>query len=625
MHHRGFGFVVPDDKKLFAEDVFIPKRKTCFAVDGDKVEAEVFMEKTSGKGYEGRVKKILVRGRRHLAGTLIEEIGKNRWDAYAPLLGNERELIVKCDPSEQVRVGERVLIEVSDWGTHYKPAKGKISAIIGHIDDPACDIQAAVEEFELKDAFSQEVEEELTKLPSKIGAKDCKGREDFTALECFTIDPDESKDFDDALSLSEERGGYLLGVHIADVSHYIKPKSALDKEARQRCNSVYFPGAVLPMLPPKLSNNLCSLKPSVKRLAVSVMIRLDAKGKVKSHKIVRSVIKSQKRFTYGEAKEILDGKKKSKHAPTLLLMEKVCYLLKAERAKRGAIEFAMPDLRLVVDTKGYVKRMQLVEYDISHQLVEEFMLMANEVVATRLCNEGKPLTYRVHEEPKQENLQDFAQYAAAFGFKLSTTPTNEEIQNLFDEIRESPFGKCLTTSFIRSMKLANYSTQNIGHYGLQLEHYTHFTSPIRRYVDLIIHRLLFNEVDPKADWDAIALKCSEQERLSAKAESSVTLLKKLRHLEQLNTKNNGCAFAATIVSIKPFGVIFEIDALFLEGMVSTYDLQSAPDWTYHQRKGKMVSKARKLSFQAGQKIFVNLTDLDLTRRETSWMINTKKK
>lgn len=600
IHPRGFGFVLPDNRDVYPEDIFIPKRWVLNAVDGDRVEVSVYPSRFSNKGPEGKVLKILERGRTHLAGTITYAAQKKQIYAYAPLLGEDQPIRI-LTPKRSLKPGDRIIIHVLEWGSKKKECLGEMSAYIGHISDPSLDLVAAVEEFELGDSFSEQVLQEAKSFGQSIPAEELKKREDLRHLECITIDPDTAKDFDDAVSLTKDKkGNFHLGVHIADVSHYVKPGSLLDKEASKRCNSIYFPGHVLPMLPHELSSHLCSLKPNVNRLAASILMRLNSHGELIDYRISRTVIKSKKRFTYKQAKEILEGKKKSKYSVQLQLMSALCGLLKKIRAKRGSIEFALPDLSIQLNEKGGVEKVELVEYDITHQLIEEFMLLTNEVVATHLSKKGKPLTYRIHEEPNPDNLRDFAHTAGLIGFKISEKPSAEELQDLFDKARGSPFGQFLATSFIRSMKLASYSTQNIGHYGLCLEHYTHFTSPIRRYIDLIVHRVLFNEIDLQQDLEKIALECSEKERHASKAEQSVIYIKKLRYL--LALKSEGCdVYHAVIVAIKPGGLIFELSEILFEGFAPS------PDKT----------------FRVGDKIKVCLTEVDLVSRQTEWSLKEK--
>ncbi len=596
VHQRGFGFLIPDDRAAFPLDIFIPKRATKGAVDGDSVEVAVNTRFVSEKGPEGRVLKILQRGRSHVAGTISYVGHKKNMYAHVPLLGDNQQMQILPSKERRLKVGDRIIIHVIEWGSARRDGLGEMSAYIGHINDPSFDVVAAIEEFDLDNAFSDHTLREAKSFGKNVTEKQVCAREDLRALDCTTIDPDTAKDFDDALSISKDKSGnYQLGVHIADVSHYVTPGSSLDTEARRRCNSIYFPGTVLPMLPHELSSHLCSLQPNVDRLAVSILMELDNTGELKNYRITRSVIQSKKRFTYREAKEVLDGNIKSPFLPKLKLMVELCGHLKRLRGKRGSIEFALPDTALQIDKDGIPTGVEIVEYDITHQLVEEFMLKANEVVATHLSKEGKPLTYRVHDEPNPENIKEFVATATALGFQIPEQPNAADLQALFDQARESPFGQFLAMQFIRSMKLASYSTQNLGHYGLGLEYYTHFTSPIRRYIDLIVHRLLFEEIDPKENFEQIALQCSEKERLSSRAENTVTLLKKIRLLNAIQIKNPDRTYKAVVTYVKPFGFAFEVSELLLEGFIN-----------------------QKSRFKTGNHVEVKLVHTDLITQEVEW-------
>lgn len=601
VHARGFGFLIPDERELFPVDIFIPAHATAGAVDGDTVEISINNRPFSPKGPDGWVTKILRRGRSHAAGIITHFGRDNQAYAYVPLLGEEQMMRIEPSEGREFQIGDRIIIRVLQWGSYKKESLGQMSAYIGHISDPSCDVIAAVEEYDLDDEFSEKILMEANHFGKQVSPKEMEFREDFTDLECFTIDPETARDFDDALSLTrDKKKNFHLGVHIADVSHYVREGSSLDREASKRCNSVYLPGHVLPMLPHALSSHLCSLKPNVNRLTLSVLLTFDESGELIKYGITRSVIRSKKRFSYQEAKEVLDGKKRSKHADTLHLMVELCNLLKKKRTARGSIEFALPDISIKIDDKGLPLEVTVVEYDITHQLVEEFMLKANEIVAYHLCQQGKLLTYRTHDQPNPDNIREFAALAKAFGFKITSQPTNEEIQQLFNEARESPFGQFLATAFIRSMKLANYSTQNIGHYGLGLEYYTHFTSPIRRYIDLVIHRLLFDGVSPSENLEKIALACSDKERLASKAENSVILLKKLRLLQMRQKSDPHYVYDAVVTQSKPNGIVFAITELLYEGYLPIAKSSLSPH------------------FRAGDKLQVSLQELDLITRETRW-------
>lgn len=623
-HPRGFGFVIPDRVEDSPQDIFIPKHAMGDAVDGDHVEVEVAPSSwESEKGPEGRIHHIVKRGRSHIAG-IVQNIGSsNTVHIYVPLLGANRPFIAPNHPAHPSKVGDRVILHVTNWGKNNSQSSGEICHFLGHISDPSIDVKAAAEEFGLPQEFSPDIVHEVLAIGTKVKPSDWTGREDLRDLVCFTIDPTTARDFDDAISLSrDKKGHYHLGVHIADVAHYVKAGSLLDREASERCNSTYFPGQCIPMLPEELSNHLCSLKPQVLRLTVSVVMVFDAEGTLLDSRITRSVIKSKKRYTYEEAKAILDGKKKSPHAEDMALMVELCLLLKKKRRERGSIDFALSESVLEVDDKGMPLGMKIVEYDISHQLVEEFMLKANETVATYFAKRKAPLLFRVHEEPPGENLQDFYQLARNLGFFLPPDPTQKDLQELFEKARVSSSAQQLAVGFIRSMKLATYSPENAGHYGLALEYYCHFTSPIRRYSDLITQRLLFDEQSEEIDLDAIAKKCSEQERISFKAEMSVKVLKKLRLLHRYFEKDPTHVYSATINRIKPFGISFEIASLMLEGFLHISQLGN-DYFLFDEQRGLLVGKHTGFTFTVGKIIDVRLLAVDFVLQESRWEMATE--
>jgi len=617
LHARGFGFVQLNDNSVYEEDIFVPKQFTLNAVDGDTVEVQV-NPVVSEKGPEGKIVTVLARGRTHVAGIIREVEKYGDMIAFVPMLGEGKRVVVQKHKKIPIQVGDRIIMEVIEWGTKDSETICKASRHIGHISDPSCDIPAAIAEYELRDKFPQAAIAEAKKIGSRVAQSAIKGREDFRKLECFTIDPETAKDFDDALTLSKnKKGHYHLGVHIADVSHYVQPGSALDLEAKERCNSTYFPRFCLPMLPSELSDNLCSLKPDVNRLTVSVLMEFDKEGNLVDYRIARSVIKSAKRFSYREAKEVLDGKLKSPHLPTLNLMVELCRLLKRKRYERGSIEFALPELVVLVDDKGVPYKTDYIEYDVTHQLVEEFMLKANEMVATHLSKHGKNLTYRVHDIPSEEHMKDFSLLAGAFGFRLSDKPTPNELQLLFDEALTTPYGPYLATSYIRRMRLAFYSPENIGHYGLGLTHYCHFTSPIRRYVDLVSHRIIFGESDDLEELEKIANHCSDRERISAKAEMSVNILKKLRLLNDLYEKDPTKQYEAIVTKVKNFGVYFEILDLMFEGFLHISELDN-DYYVYEESAMRLRGAYQGRMFTAGEKITVMLKNVDLILSSAEW-------
>lgn len=617
-HARGFGFVQADKKYGMEQDVFIPRPMMNGAVDGDRVSVKVVPGRRPEKGPEGQIMEILERAHSTCAGIISERHFDGQLIAYTPLFGKDHPILLKPFSERKLKIGDRIVMRVTDWPKKGHFTKASVSRYMGNIHDPSCDVPASIAEFGLRNRFPQKVVDEAKQFGTRVTSADKQGRKDLSHLECFTIDPDTAKDFDDAVNLKvDSKGNYHLGIHIADVSHYVAPGSLLDEEALKRCNSTYFPGVCVPMLPPALSDNLCSLREKVTRLTVSVLVTLDKDGKVLRHRIVRSFIKSRKRFTYRQAKEVLEGKRQSKHKDSLHLMVKLCKVLKKQRYKRGSLEFCLPELAILVDKQGQPTGTDYVEYDITHQLVEEFMLLANEIVAKHLTKKGKNLSYRVHEEPNDENIADFVNLVNTFGFDLPESPSPQQIQKLFDEVNETSYGRYLATSYIRRMKLACYSPENIGHYGLMLEHYCHFTSPIRRYVDLVVHRTLFDGELSREDLEQACSTCSEQERLSAKAEFNVTMLKKLRLLQKWVSKEPQKQFPAIVTKVQPFGITFDILDLMLEGFIHVSQLEN--DYFIFDKQGMMLyGEMTGGTFTAGDQITVELFELDLIDMKTEW-------
>ena len=613
VHPRGFGFFQPDPSAKDGEEVFIPKHLVKDAVDGDTVEIEINPHSNWEKGPDGKVTAIIKRGRSHLGGTVYTINSKGVIYAHCPLLGASKPVIVES--KNKVKVGDRIILKVISWADEEKPAQGEITHILGHISDPSIDIEAAIKEYDLNAEFPKSVMDEAAKWGDEVAKKDLEKRNDLTALKTITIDPETAKDFDDALSISkDEQGLYHLAVHIADVAYYV---SCLDTEAFERCNSTYFPGFCLPMLPHELSSNLCSLQPGVIRLTVSVLMIFDTEGSLVSSKIVRSYIKSNKRFTYEEAKEVLDGIKKSPFLPELNLLVELCHLLKKKRSERGSIDFSLPDLVILVDKKGNPTGTKFVEYDITHQLVEEYMLKANELVAKHLDEHRKMVVFRIHEEPSKDNMEDFYALARSLGFFLPQKPTQQDLQVLFEKAKKTAFAQQLSVSFIRSMKLAYYSAENVGHFGLALEYYCHFTSPIRRYTDLIIQRLLFNEEGPNLELSKIALMCSEKERISFRAESSVKNLKKFRLLEQWIKEDPLKVYKAITTKVKPFGIFFELPDLMLEGFLHVSELED-DYFIFNPKTSSFTGKSTGKVHKVGETLNVKPIALDLILLESKW-------
>lgn len=534
-------------------------------------------------------------------------------------------MLVDPKPHKKLEIGDRLLLKVNDWGEKNAPVLCEILEHLGHISDARTDIPTALYEFKIPHVFPQKATQEAKAFGTSVNKSDMKGRKDLTELETFTIDPKTAKDFDDALSLQiEKNGGYRLYVHIADVSHYVKEGSKLDQEAQLRCNSTYFPGKCIPMIPHELSDNLCSLRERVIRLTLTVEMEFSATGDLVNYDIYRSFIKSNKRFTYEEAFEILEGTKRSKHADTLHNMVRLCQILKVKRSQRGSVDLALTETVIIVDEDGYPTGTEAVEYDITHQLVEEFMLKANEIVASVFVKAGMQTAFRIHEEPLEESMKEFFALARFLGFELPAEPSIPEVQRMFNLAKHTEFADRIAVAYIRSMKLAVYSCENVGHYGLSLEHYCHFTSPIRRYADLIVHRMLFTKEEPK-DLRKITEHCSEKERNSFKAEQSVLQLKKLRMIFAQFDEDPHHIFTGIISNVKPHGIYFELQPINYSGYVHISKLGD-DYYEYADDRNLMYGAHSGHELTLGDKIQLQLLRIDLIRCETEWeLLQVEKK
>ena len=625
VHAKGFAFVSPDNDTKYPQDIFIPKHLKGSAVDGDRVEVSISTHTKGDKGPEGQVQSIIKRGKDLFVGIIWMIPDKQTYLLYIPCLGKSRPALIQKSPKAMYKIGERLVVKVTDWGNEKKPLMCKVVEKIGKIQHAHTDIPAALKEFGIRKEFSEQVIDQVRMFSKKVTKKDLKGRKDFTHLETFTIDPETARDFDDALSLSEDAQGHFhLIVHIADVSHYVQEGTPLDEEAKHRSNSTYFPGTCIPMLPEALSNDLCSLKENVIRLTISVMIELSQEGTVLNYQIVRGFMKSQKRYTYQEAKDILDQKGQSPHYKTLKRMEKLCGLLKKKRFERGSIDLALSDVVIQVDQKGNPTGYQIVAYDITHQLVEEFMLKANELVAEEFTKRGQKSVFRIHDSPTEQNLAPFYDLAQSLGFSFSQKKDFSEIQKVFDLAKKTPYTEQLSVAYIRSMKLAIYSRENVGHYGLALENYCHFTSPIRRYSDLIVHRLLFSKIHQTdgAALDKIAKECSEKERLSFKAEIAIITMKKLRLLKKYQEKEPDRVYSGIVTKVKPFGVFFEVAPLQSEGFLHISDLN---DDYYIYQNAALIGQNSCKQYKMGSPLDLRLEEVNLILMETKWTLTHPKK
>ncbi|MBV9462789.1 MAG: ribonuclease R, partial [Verrucomicrobiae bacterium] len=502
MNERGFGFVIPDEPK--AGDIYISAENIGVAMHGDLVVCRLNRGRREKPGVaprrDGRIIRILKRANTTIVGTL------QKTNLFYHVIPDEPRIIQdiyvtppgKGEKEVKANVGDKVVVKLEPWESRHVNPEGHIIEVLGRPNDPHIDIISIIRKHHLPTSFPQEVLDEAAAFSPEVPAADIAGREDLRDQLVFTIDPEDARDFDDAISGdARPGGGWRLGVHIADVSHYVQPGTALDREARLRGNSVYLPDRVLPMLPEKLSNGLCSLNPNVARLTKSVFFEIDAQGNVESFRFAETVIHSRYRLSYPEALRHLQGKGGSEIAEKLQELWRLASLLRRNRFAAGSLDLEFPEIKVICDEQGRAVRIEKREYDISHQFIEEFMLLANEAVAASTQRDELPSLYRVHEDPDPEKLNDYRDFVMTYGYKAGDLSQRRELQSLIKQYQGSPEEYVLKLNLLKSLKRAAYEEHPKGHYGLAKENYTHFTSPIRRYADLVVHRVVASNLREK--------------------------------------------------------------------------------------------------------------------------------
>src|SRR6267378_2822363 len=496
IHQAGYGFLTSEMSGQ--PDVFIAAENTGTAMHGDRVVARMSRDEPHGriKGRrEGRVIRILERAHDTIVGTLqrsrnfyyvVPDDPRIVHDVYVGQVSNSPLATSKVAP----QVGDKVVVRLEAWESRHVNPEGEIIEVLGPASAPGIDMLSIIRKYHLPTEFPRDVLDKAKGIPETVDARQVEGREDLRGEFIVTIDPDDARDFDDAIQVEKTGSGWRLGVHIADVAAYVEPDSPLDREARRRGNSVYLPDRVIPMLPERLSNGVCSLKPGVDRLTHSVFIQFDKRGVAKSARFARSVIRSAHRLTYKQAYAILNSPPRDRLAERLHLAWELAALLRRKRFEHGALDLDFPEVKVWVDTQGKPVRLERVENDESHQLIEEFMLAANEAVARELKRRAIPTIYRVHENPDPEKLAEYREFVLSFNYKAGDLTHRSELQRLLASIRGKPEEQALKVGLLKSLKRARYDPQPLGHYGLAKTNYLHFTSPIRRYADLVVHRAL---------------------------------------------------------------------------------------------------------------------------------------
>ncbi len=612
MNARGFGFVINDDPGK--GDLFVAAEHTGVAMHGDIVEARIRRSRgplrESGRTtVEGEILRVVTRANTTLVGTYGR--GKNA----ANVLADDPRILLpillpgKPDPKLNPQPGDKVVVELNEWTRRYDPPTGRIIEVLGPADAPGVDMLSVIRKYRLPIQFPERITAAAERFPETVQPSDTTGREDLRDLAIFTIDPDDARDFDDAICVERDDRGWLLGVHIADVSHYVTPGSELDREAWERGNSTYLPDRVLSMLPERLSNGLCSLRPDEDRLAFTVWMRFDAHGKATTSSFSRSVIRSKKRLTYQEAFAVLEGRAHSPVEEELVRAWELASLLRRNRFAAGSLDLDFPEIKVRVDNDGRAIALEKVEHDASHQLIEEFMLAANETVAREIKNRTLPSIYRIHEKPDPEKLAEYRQTLAIAGYLVGDLTTKGEVQKLLKTLSGKPDEAVLKIGLLRSLKRATYDTRAVGHYGLAKVNYTHFTSPIRRYADLVVHRVLgamidtrIGKIQPSAkDLAVTAEHISTTERVSADAERESVKLKKLEYFSLQLEKKNPDHFTGLISDVKSYGLVVELLEYSLTGLVHVSDL--GDDYFHFDPvRRRMSGKRTEVQYEVGQSI-----------------------
>jgi ribonuclease R len=629
---KGFGFVTPSGRR--GEDVYVHSENMSHAMHGDTVVVRLIgtaRGRGRGKGprREGKVIKILERANETLVGTL------NKSSRFLYVVPDNPRIqhdiyIAPCDTGG-ARVGQKVVVRITEWASKHVSPEGVITSVLGDAGDPTTDLLSIIHQRGLRTDFSHALLREALRASQESGAHPLRGREDLRGATTFTIDPVDARDFDDAVSLTRSGSNWILGVHIADVAHYVAPGSLLDEEARARSTSVYFPSRVLPMLPETLSNGVCSLKENEDRLTQSVFITFSQQGRVLDCRFPETVIRSRKRFTYSRVGSLLrgeappEGETERALLPVLKEMEGLALTLRKNRFKRGALDLDMPEELIEYDGEGHVTGVRCEEFDNSHIMIEEFMLAANEAVGGYLASRGVPTLWRVHDPPDDEDLCEYLELIKPFGYSVRNIHDKRALQAFLDQLKGTPESYALHLAFLRSLKLAVYSTRNTGHYSLGCRTPLQFTSPIRRYPDLITHRFLRQaragkKVAAPPGLEELAAHCSEAEETAEGAERECLKLRKLQYIKSHLDAGTIDLLTGVITEIRDFGLSVYLNDYLLQGLVH---VSSLTDDFYRvaRNRASMIGQRTKRRFRVGDIVTVQVARVDMLKREVDFILH----
>ena len=607
------------------EDIFIPQANLNHALHQDKVEVSVFA-RTKKAGLEGEIIKILERGKELFVGTV------NLRQNFAFLILDYKympyDIFVPIRKLNGAKNGDKAIAKIIEWPKNAKSPIGEIVDVLGKAGEHEAEMHAILAEYDLPHKFPENVNRATNRINTKITEEEISNRKDFRKIPTFTIDPDTAKDFDDALSIEKlKNGNYEIGIHIADVTHYVKPGTLIDKEALNRATSVYLVDRVVPMLPEKLSNQVCSLQPNTDKLTFSAVFELDKNANVLKQWFGKTIINSDQRFDYNEAMKIIDTEQ-GKMSKEITILNDLAQKLRQKRFKSGAISFERGEMKFKLDEKGKPIGVYFYESSESHQLIEEFMLLANKKVAEFIGKGSKnyrPKTfvYRVHDEPNMEKLNNFKNFIGKFGYNISLKSIDNvstNMNNLFEEIGDKTQKEVIQGMAIRSMSRAEYTTENIGHYGLSFDYYTHFTSPIRRYPDMLVHRLLQKYLDNKKSENKkiIEDKCRHSSNMEQKAVQAERASIKYKAVEFMQDKI-GKEYDGIISGVTKFGIFVEIIENKIEGLVLIKEMGDDV-YYYEEDDFCLIGHYSKKKFQLGDKVRISIIRTNIEKRQLDFKL-----